>query len=532
MTHVITRGCCTDASCVSVCPVDCIHPRPGEPDYGKTEILYVDADVCIDCGACADACPVKAIKPADLLTGDELVFLDINAEYYRDRVAPETPWEHTWDLMGPARQGEPLRLAVVGTGPSASYLTRSLLLSTESEVTILDKARLPGGFVRAAVAPDHGGTKNFAEMFDWLHRHPRTRMFMNVDVGTDLTHAELLAFHDAVIYAVGADRDEPLGIAGEDLTGVHPAHEVVRWYNNDDTVNATDVQLRPGRVVIVGNGNVALDIARILLSDSGDLRNTEIAPEALREITLAGVREVVLLGRRGPEEAAFTRPELLMMPSGVDVVVHSDEWTEEQFAQAQPGSKAALVSQLARHHGELGEEPAPGRRLVLCFGASLNSISGDERVERVRITTKADDWDVPAGTVVRSIGHRGSAIPGLPFDDQNGTVPNIDGRVIDPLTDQSVPGAYVVGWIKRGATGGIGVNKNDAQETMLTLLKDMNDPKNRRAVGSGRAFSRHIKRTVPHVITRRKMAKLDAAEKRAGLALGKPRVKNVPTGRW
>lgn len=532
MTHVITRGCCTDASCVSVCPVDCIHPRPGEPDYGKTEILYVDADVCIDCGACADACPVKAIKPADLLSGDELVFLDINAEYYRDRVAPEVPWEHTWDLMGPARQGDPLRVAVVGTGPSASYLTRSLLLSTESEVTILDKARLPGGFVRAAVAPDHGGTKNFAEMFDWLHRHPRTRMFMNVEVGKDLTHAELLAFHDAVIYAVGADRDVPLGIPGEELAGVHAAHEVVRWYNADDTVSPADVELSPGRVVIVGNGNVALDIARILLSDPGDLRNTEIAPEALREITLAGVREVVLLGRRGPEEAAFTRPELLMMPPGVEVVVQSDNWTEEQFRNAEPDSKAALLNQLERHHGELGEIPAPGRRLVLCFGSSLTEVIGKTRAERARVSTTGDNWDIPVGTVVRSIGHRGSPVSGLPFDDQAGTVPNDAGRVIDPVTGVPVPGAYVVGWIKRGATGGIGVNKNDAQETMLTLLKDSNDPANRRAVGSARAFSRHVKRNVPEVLTRRKMAKLDAAEKRAGEALGRPRVKNVPTGNW
>lgn len=525
MTYTITRGCCTDASCVSVCPVDCIHPRPGEPDFGKTEILYVDANVCIDCGACADACPVNAIKPADTLQGDELVFLDVNAEYYKNRSPAEANVEHTWDLMGPPRAGRPLRVAVVGTGPSASYATRALLLSTDTEVTILDRGVLPGGFVRAAVAPDHAGTKHFSSTFDWIHQHPRIRMYMNVSVGKDVTHEELLEYHDAVIYGVGADRDRPLGVLGEDLSNVYSAHQFVRWYNADDFVRPIDVVLSGGRAVIVGNGNVALDIARIVLSDPADLAKTEIAQAALDAIAAAKVQEVVILGRRGPEQAAFTRPELLMMPSGVELLIQSDPQTEADLASAEAGSKAALLARLKRTSTNLNEPPGPGRRAIFVFGAQVDSILGDRCVENVVVKTADDTIAIPASTVIRSIGHRGSPVAGLPFDDINGTIPHEDGRVIDRDTGRKVPGAYVVGWIKRGAQGGIGVNRSDAQETVLTLLADFAGQIDRPKVGTAWAFKRFVKRKAPFLVSRRSMRQLDQAERKAGELVGTPRQK-------
>lgn len=532
MTYVITRGCCTDASCVTVCPVDCIHPRPGEADYGTTEILYVDADVCIDCGACADACPVKAIKPADMLNSDELVFLDINADFYRDRPKIEPNHEHTWDRMGPTRTGKPLQVAIVGTGPSASYTTRTLLLSTDARVTILDRAVMAGGFVRSAVAPDHGGTKKFVGTFDWLHRHPRASMYMNVTVGKDLSHEELLKYHDAVIYGVGADQERPLGVPGESLPGVNSANDMVRWYNADEFVRARAIALSSRRVIIVGNGNVALDIARIVLTDPERLSTTEISREALSEIARADVNEVVIVGRRGPAHAAFTRPELLTMGPGIDVEVAIDSGTLEEFNDAEPGSKAAMLASLPRYGGDLAANPQPGKRAVFLFGANVEAIDGLNKVATASIRTTDGVIEVPASTVVVSIGHRGSPVAGLPFDDRTGTVPHEQGRVVDPVTGTAVRGAYVVGWIKRGAQGGIGINRADAQETILTMLNDLNDPTTRSTVGSVRAFGKYLRRRVPHLVTRRAMRRLDAAERTAGEQAGRPREKRASHVSW
>ena len=510
---------------MTVCPVDCIHPRPGEPDYGHTEMLYVEASVCIDCGACADACPVKAIKPADTLVGDELVFLDVNAGYYENRPAGIPNLEHTWDLMGPARTGPPLRVAIVGTGPSASYTARSLVLSTDSEVTVLDRAVVSGGFVRAAVAPDHAGTKHFSSTFDWIYQHPRTRVYMNVTVGKDITHEELLEYHDAVIYGVGADQDRELGVPGEGLPGVFAAHQLVRWYNADDFAQFEGVTLEAGRAVIVGNGNVALDIARILLTDPAELARTEISAEALEAIREASIDEVVILGRRGPCFAAFTRPELLMMPSGVEVLIASDPLTEAELAEADPGSKAALLSALARTNLDLDAASSAGRRVVLVFGAHVERFAGADRVEQAVISWRGKSIPVAASTVIRSIGQRGSPIPGLPFDESTRTVPHRAGRVVDGSAGEAVPGAYVVGWIKRGAHGGIGVNRADAHETIQSLLSDAGARADRPRIKSARAFKRFVKRKAPFRVSLGAMRRLERTERLRGSQQGLPRRK-------
>uniref|UniRef100_UPI0025E8715E 4Fe-4S binding protein n=1 Tax=uncultured Aeromicrobium sp. TaxID=337820 RepID=UPI0025E8715E len=248
MAYAITQSCCNDASCVSVCPVDCIHPTPDEPDFGTTDILYVDPRSCIDCGACADACPVSAVKPVDLLRGGEEVFAQLNADFYGDRPERRSPATHTWEDMGPTI-GRPLRIAVVGTGPAASYAARHLLLSTDASVTMFDKSPVPGGLVRGGVAPDHGATKGFTSLFSWTYRHPRTSMFMNVEVGEHISHAELLQFHDAVIYGVGARLDRELGVPGEDLDGVYGAPQVVAWYNGALEVAADAVRLEGERLI-------------------------------------------------------------------------------------------------------------------------------------------------------------------------------------------------------------------------------------------------------------------------------------------
>ncbi|RLV56553.1 ferredoxin-NADP reductase [Aeromicrobium phragmitis] len=527
MAYAITQSCCNDASCVSVCPVDCIHPTPDEPDFGTTDILYVDPKVCIDCGACADACPVSAVKPVDILRDGEEVFAQLNADFYADRPERTSPAKHTWEDMGPT-VGRPLRIAVVGTGPAASYAARHLLLSTDASVTMLDKSPVPGGLVRGGVAPDHADTKGFASLFSWAYRHPRTSMYMNVEVGDHVTHEELLQFHDAVIYGVGARLDRELGVPGEDLGGVHGAPEVVGWYNGALDVASDAVRLVGERLVIVGNGNVALDIARLVLSEPAALRRTDMPEAAIEEIGRSAIREVVLLGRRGPDVAAFTRPELLMMPPGIEVVVARDDATDEALDAAEPGGKAALLAELPRRSIDLSAPPEPGARLVFAFGRQVTSVEGDERVEAVQIapTGRPDEAiKVPAGTLVRSTGHRGRPVPDLPFDEVTSTVPNVEGRVIDPATGKPVPGAYVTGWIKRGATGGIGTNRVCAHETVATMLEDGAAGRLRMPPGSRRALGKLLRRRVPELVTRRRMLAIEDAEVSRGQAAGRPRVK-------
>ncbi|TDV57277.1 FAD-dependent oxidoreductase [Actinophytocola oryzae] len=442
MAFAITQTCCNDASCVAVCPVNCIHPTPDEPDFGRTDTLYVDPATCIDCGACADACPVDAIFPVDALSAPLRGYAELNAAYYADRSTVDThaPNFHAWgppsfDRVLPS-DFAPLDVAVVGTGPAGMYAVQDLLLHTNSRVTLMDRLPVAGGLVRFGVAPDHPSTKRIGEVFSRFHHHPRLRLRLGVEVGVDVSVSELAGRHDAVIYAVGAFNGRRLGIPGEDLPGSLAAATVVGWYNGHPDVSPGAVDLSAERVVVVGTGNVALDVARILTAEPESLAGTTIAPHALAALRSSKVREVVLLGRRGPESAAYTRPEFeALRHREAEVVVGGDvDWTAT---------------------------PPDGRRIVFRFHATPESIVGDTQVRAIRLT---DGTEIPAGQVVRAVGHHGTPVPGLPFDETTGTIPNESGRV--------AAGTYVVGWIKRGATGGIGVNKSCAAETVTGLLDD------------------------------------------------------------
>jgi len=526
MTYVVTQACCADASCMSVCPVNCIHPAPGEPDFGTTEMVYVDPRTCIDCGACADACPVSAIKPLDLLTGDEQVFGEINAAFYADRT-DDVPWSAPTFPVVEAPRERPLRVAVVGTGPAASYAARELLTTSSAQVSMIDRLPVAGGLVRAGVAPDHPDTKRLGEMFTWTYDHPRTRMYLNVDVGGDVSHADLLEHHDAVVYAVGARLDRPLGVPGEHLRGVHGSPEVVGWYNSHTDVDAAAIDVSTDRVVVIGNGNVALDVARILLGDVAALERTDIADHALAALRTSSVREVLVVGRRGPEQAAFTRPELLMMPRGIDVVVDADAQVAAEIAAAPAGSTAALLRDLPQVEIDWSTAPPAGRRLVLAFHRTVEEITGTGRVEGVRLRRAGATSSLPVGTglVVRSTGHRGSPVASLPFDDVTATVPHVAGRVVDPSTGTPLPGTYVVGWIKRGALGGIGANRADAQQTVATLLSDAREGRLPSPPRSPRAFVRLLRSRGLDVVDRRRMKRIDALERSRGATTGRPRVK-------
>lgn len=527
MAYAITQSCCKDASCVSVCPVDCIHPTPDEPDFGTTDILYVDPKACIDCGACADACPVAAPKAIDLLRGAEAVFADLNAEFFERRPPREKPKTHTWDEMGGDLERS-LSIAIVGTGPAAAYTARQLLLSTDAKITMIDKLPVPGGLVRGGVAPDHTDTKKFADLFHWAYRHPRTKMVMNVEVGRDISHAEVLQHHDVVIYGVGARRDRELGVPGEDLPGVYPAPEVVGWYNGALDVAPDGVVLSGDRVVVVGNGNVALDLARLLLHDPEVLARTDMPDHAVAAFRGLDVREVVLLGRRGPSAAAFTRPELLMMPPGIDVVVARDEFTEAELADAELESNAAVLAALPLVDVDLTAPPGDRRRLVFSFGRQVVSVEGDERVEAVQVAPSGvpeQAQKVPCGTLIRATGHRGTPVAGLPFDEATATVPNEHGRVVDPATGEAVPGTYVVGWIKRGATGGIGTNRTCAHETIATMVADANAGLIAPAPKRRLTFGPFVRTRVDRVVGRRRMLAIEKAEETRGHREGRPRVK-------
>ena len=526
MPFAITQSCCSDASCVEVCPVDCIHPTPGEPDFGHTDILYVDARACIDCGACADACPASAIKPIEILRGGEEVFAELNAAYYAERPDRAVAKEQTHARVRP---GVPtgLRVAVVGTGPAATYAARELLAATDADVSFIDRLPVPGGLLRAGVAPDHGETKRVGDTFSWTYEHPRTSLFMNVEVGRHVSHAELLEHHDAVVYGIGAPEDRRLGIEGEDLDGVHGSTETVSWYNGDPEVPGDAIRVDGARVFVVGNGNVALDIARILLSDPDRLAGTEIADHALEAIRRGDVREVVLLGRRGPEESAFTRPELLTLPDGIELVVEDDAVTAAALDAAAPGSKAALLADRRRVRSDWSSEPGPGRRLVLAFGRRVVAAHGDGSLASVTVSGPDGDVEAPTRLLVSSIGRRGRAVPGLPFDADRGIIPNADGRVVDPATGEAVPGAYVVGWAKRGSTGGIGANRICAGETVTTLLADAAEHRLTRPSRSGRAFARLLRKRQPDLVQAPGVRAIERHEVDAGRASGRPRVKLV-----
>lgn len=270
MAYVVTQSCCADASCVVACPVNCIHPAPGEPGFGTTEMVYVDAAACVGCGACATACPVSAMVPDAALTTRQLPFLDLNASYYDAFPhADRTPVALVPQQRRLTRPG-PFRVAVVGAGPAGLYTADELLKHPEVDgVDVYDRLRTPYGLVRHGVAPDHASTKLVTRLFEAIERQPRFRYFLGVDVGAPgdadrVTLDDLRAHYDAVVYAVGASADRALDIPGEELAGSLPATALVGWYNGHPEQQDLDVPLTHERAVVVGNGNVALDVARIL----------------------------------------------------------------------------------------------------------------------------------------------------------------------------------------------------------------------------------------------------------------------------
>jgi len=518
MTHVITRACCNDAACVAVCPTSCIHPTPDEPDFLTAEMLYIDPQGCIDCGACVEVCPVSAIQPDHRLGPGLGAYLDLNRRWFQDR-----PYERRGfvDVVPEPSTTAQLVVAVVGTGPAAMYAVEQLLprLDDRAEVHLYERLPVPWGLVRHGVAPDHQDTKAVSRGFERLVDDPRVRLHLNIEVGRDVTHEQLRQHHHAVVYGVGAPEARPLAIPGADLTGAVSGTALVGWYNglpgHEDAVPSSAFAGR--RAVVVGNGNVALDVARVLLTGDRNLGTSDIAEHAVEALGGSTLDEVVLLGRRGPEHAAFTTPELLALLAcpDLDVVVHH---STTRGTTSLHSSKLELLDTLPRDTEILAR---PGRRrIVLRFSAPPLEVVGSAEVEALRLATDPVD-QIECTLLVSAVGYRGRAVPGLPFDDANGRIPHAGGRVLDG--DSPLPGTYVVGWAKRGATGTIGTNKVCADETVTSLLED---------AGAGllpvpQRSPDDLTRAIPGRVDLDGWRRLDHREKDAGRQAGRPRVKAV-----
>jgi ferredoxin/flavodoxin---NADP+ reductase len=430
-----------------------------------------------------------------------------------------------------------LRVAVVGSGPAGFYASDALLKSTDPAVAVdlLDRLPTPWGLVRLGVAPDHENIKAVSRAFEKTAARPGFRFFGNVDVGRTVTHAELLECYDAVVYTVGAQTDRHLGIPGEDLPGSWPATAFVAWYNGHPDFQDLDFDLSGERAVVVGNGNVAIDCARMLALTAEELASTDTVDTAERAIIGSGIREIVMLGRRGPVQAAFTPPELQELGelAGSDVVVDPRDLVLDAAsadALEHDRERARRNVELLREFAEREPRGQP-RRITLRFLVSPVAIVGDGRVEAVEVVrnelvvesgrlvarSTGQTESIPCGLVLRSVGYLGVALPGVPFDTAGGVMPNDGGRV------EGAERTYCAGWIKRGPSGVIGTNKKDATETVELLLEDARAGR-LAATGDGDLAALLDERGAMFVEYDGWRA-IDAVERAAGQPLGRPRVK-------
>jgi len=442
------------------------------------------------------------------------------------------------------------RVAVVGAGPSGFYATAQLL-DAGFEVDLIDLLPTPFGLVRAGVAPDHPKIKSVERMYTKTARRDGFRFFGGIELGTDISRAELRERYHAVLYAVGSSDDNRLEIPGEDRPGSYPATRFVAWYNGHPHACDETFDLSAERAVVVGNGNVAVDVARMLVLDPDELAVTDTADHAIDAFNAAGVREVVLLGRRGPAQAAFTNPELRELgeltradvdvdPVDLDLDADSRQWLEAEgdptakrnvdllrdYAGRTPNGHTHRVSlRFLRSPVEILGEGEDGR--VTGVRVARNRIErGDDG--RLRAVPTGEEEIIECGLVLRSIGYRGRPLDDIPFDERRGLIRNDGGRVCGE-DGEPVPGEYVVGWIKRGPSGVIGTNKKDATDTVARIVEDaeagrLPDPG---AAADAAAVGEWLRGSAPGVVEWDGWEAIDEHERGLGEPAGRPRVKLV-----
>lgn len=440
-----------------------------------------------------------------------------------------------------------LRVAIVGSGPAGFYAAEALQKAAPGiRIDLFDRLPTPFGLVRGGVAPDHPKIKSVTRVFDRIATQPGFRFLGHVRLGEDISVEELRARYDVLIVAVGAETDHALGISGEHLAGSHAATEFVGWFNGHPDYVESVFDLSQRAVAIVGIGNVAMDIARILAKNPDHLATTDIADHALRALRSSGVTTIHLLARRGPVQAACTTPELRELGEleGVDVVVDPhdielDPASAEQLANSDDRTPAKNLEVL-RSWAERTPSGAP-RKIVFHFNVSPLELTGTHRVEGVELARNRLEVDsrgslravamgekrhLAAGLVFRSVGYRGIPLAGLPFDDRRGVIPNIEGRVIEGAGSTTVaPGLYVCGWIKRGPQGVIGTNKSCAAATVEQLLADVNAGVIHPASGAEQSIDDLLRGRGVAVISWEDWLLLDQAEQERGAAAGRPREK-------
>lgn len=437
-----------------------------------------------------------------------------------------------------------LRVAVIGAGPSGFYAADSLLKGLESvSVDLLDRLPTPYGLVRYGVAPDHQKIKSVIRLYERTAEDPRFRFLGNVTYGRDLAYDDIKRHYDAVIYAVGASSDRNLGIPGEDLYGSMSATEFVAWYNgHPDYVNCLE-RMTASSVVVVGMGNVAVDVTRILAKSYDELKTTDIADHALGVLKESPVKDIYMLGRRGPAQGKFTTKELRELGEleNADLIIDPAEVTvDDASLESIQGDTVAQAN--LKFLQENAGRPTTGkpRRVHLRFCVSPVELIGNSQVESVKLEKNRlesrNDYINAVGTgeietlsaqlVLRSVGYRGQALPGVPFDVRRGVIPNSKGVVLDPETGETRSGEYVAGWIKRGPSGVIGTNKADAMETVQELLAQQGNAElSEDPDKAPEAVTRILKERQVAYVTFEEWRRLDSAELTSGQAQGRPRIK-------
>lgn len=444
---------------------------------------------------------------------------------------------------------QPLRVAIFGSGPAAFYAAEHLFKQKDLviEVDMFDRLPTPFGLVRGGVAPDHLKIKQVTKVFDGIAANPRFRFFGNVEFGKDVTLAELKEHYHQILFATGAQTDRRMGIPGEDLKGSHPATEFVAWYNGHPDFRNHEFNLQVECAAVVGIGNVAIDVARLLSLSREELLESDAADYAVEALANSQIKEVYLLGRRGPAQAAFTNPEIKEVGElkEADILTRADETQLDELSAASiAGDRVALKKVEILQSYAVADRPMDKRKkLNLRFLVSPVELIGDENgcVKKMRLvrntlvasdtgslSAKATDQfeEIEVGLVFRSVGYRGVPLPEVPFNDRWGVILNQAGRVLDPESKQPITGLYTSGWIKRGPSGVVGTNKPDSVETVTCMLEDVHADKLLQPAKADAASSEQLVRTrQPDYFSYADWKRLDELELERGKASGRPRLK-------
>lgn len=445
----------------------------------------------------------------------------------------------------PGTEENPLRVAIVGSGPSGFYATESLIKSgLKTQIDMYERLPVPYGLVRSGVAPDHPKLKQAIQVYAKIAESSEYRFFGNVTIGKDVQISDLKEMYHAVILTCGAESDRRLGIPGEDLKGSYTATEFVGWYNGHPDYRDREFDLSHDTAIIFGQGNVAADVSRILAKTRDELKHTDIAEHALDALDKSNIKHIYVIGRRGPAQAKFTSKELKEFGELADCEPLIDpnelELNPQSETELQDKSNAGnrKVFELFQGFSNQTASESKQRRVYFTFLKSPVEILGNDRVEGVRLEKNALSGDafnqsargtgefseIKTGIVFRSIGYKGVAITDVPFDEKRGVIPNIDGRVTDE-NGTVVPGIYVAGWIKRGPSGIIGTNRADSVATVKSLIDDLESTHYSNPKPNNEAAVELLNRNGVNFVSFSDWKKIDGSEIARGEPKGKPREK-------